>query len=350
MKFDRLITTLDYHHGQASRTIMSGYPPILGATMAEKARYYDDHLAWIHESLLREPRGHAGMLGSILTDPVDAESAVGVIFLHPQGQFEMCGDSTFATAFAVLESGIVTPTEPETRFTIDTVAGPVDITAQVEGGVVQHVAMTNVPSFYLGRVVHDIEGVGEVTIDVAYGGNQYAILDAQAIGLTASLEHSERIIRTGMKILDGDQAILSSLADDRSKGQIDLVAFSEDVAGQDHTYRVAIVYRPGLMPRSPSGTGMSSQLALRYFTGDLALNEPAVQHGVLGTSFSGRVVEEVESDGKPAIITEIGAKSHLMGIHQFVIADDDPFRHGFTMEVSNRQDLPGRLELSMAQN
>lgn len=90
MKFKHLITTMDYHHGQASRTIIAGYPPILGRTMVKKSRYYDDHLSWVHRSLIREPRGHANMLGSILTEPVSPEAAFGVLFLHAEGHSLRC--------------------------------------------------------------------------------------------------------------------------------------------------------------------------------------------------------------------------------------------------------------------
>jgi proline racemase len=170
------IYAIDHHHGQASRTTLSGYPTIHGATMPDKANYYLENLSWLHESLMREPRGHKNMLGSILTAPVNEGSEFGVLFQHAFGLFPSCGDSTFATAFAALETGLVTPVEPITRFKLDTVLGPLKIEADVSDGIVSEVRFENVPSYEVGRIHLKVPGLGDIDLDVAFGGHYHGFV------------------------------------------------------------------------------------------------------------------------------------------------------------------------------
>jgi proline racemase len=332
MKFRHLITTMDYHHGQASRTIIAGYPPILGLTMVGKARYYNEHLSWVHHSLIREPRGHANMLGSILTEPVSPEAAFGVLFLHAEGQFTMCGDSAFATAFAVLENGMVEPSIPVTEFGMDTVAGLVRVKAQIDQGVVTRVTLENVPSFYVGDYKIGIDQKTSVTIEVAYGGLYFAFIDSQQLGLMLAPENGKRIITLGMEILEkANTGLKIQYPYEELEQRIHLVTFYSKSSNKENHYRVANVYPPGRMGRTPSGTGISAHMALRYYKKELLLNRNFFQESIVGTAFTAKLTSESKKGSILFVIPEITTKSYLMGIHQFIIDPEDPFKEGFVI-------------------
>ncbi|MCD4677637.1 MAG: proline racemase family protein [Desulfobacula sp.] len=333
MKFKHLINTLDYHHGQASRTIISGYPPILGSTMKKKAAYYDKHLAWIHRSLIREPRGHANMLGSILTEPVSPEAAIGVLYLHAEGQFEMCGDSAFATAYAVLENGIVEPVEPLTEFAMDTVAGLVRVKAEVRDGSVNQVTIENVPAFYVEDYQTTLSTGTLVTLEIAYGGLYYALVDSNFIGISLKPKNAGRLIKLGMEII--------GLANDTLNIRhnyppydinINLVTFYEKLETQKSNYLVCNIYPPGRMGRTPSGTGLSAHLALRCHKGQLKLHQDFIQKSIVGTTFTGKLTGKSKKEGLVSYIPAISTRSYLMGINQYIIDPDDPFKEGFVLD------------------
>lgn len=327
MKFKHLINTLDYHHGQASRTIISGYPPILGKTMKEKASYYDKHLAWIHRSLIREPRGHANMLGSILTEPVTPEASIGVLYLHANGQFEMCGDSAFATAFAVLENGIVEPVEPITEFGMDTVAGLVKVKAMVNDGIVSQVSIENVPVFYINDYPITLSSGKKLTIEVAYGGLYYAFVDSHQVGLVLTPENSGSFIKLGMEIINiANNTLNIHQANQDETIKIDLTTFYDKQTDHKSDYKVCNIYPPGRMGRTPSGTGLSAHMALRFHKGQLKLNQDFVQKSIVGTIFTGKIIAQEKHN---RLVPIISTKSYLMGINQFIIDPDDPFKEGF---------------------
>ena len=167
------IYAIDHHHGQANRTVLSGYPTIRGATMREKEAFYLENLSWIHECMCREPRGHGAMLGSIVTEPVEEGSAFGVLFLHANGLFDGCGDSTFGTAAAAVETGLVEAMEPVTRLTMDSVMGPLHVEVDVSAGVVQEVRYDNLPAYHIKTLSIDLPGWGRTAVDLSHCGGQW---------------------------------------------------------------------------------------------------------------------------------------------------------------------------------
>jgi proline racemase len=328
---------MDYHHGQASRTIISGYPPIHGRTMEEKAQYYDDHLSWIHRSLLREPRGHANMLGSILTEPVTQEASLGVLYLHAEGQLAACGDSAFATAFCVLEIGMVEPIEPVTEFAMDTVAGLIRVRAYIKDGVIKSITLENVPSFYLGEYTVKISKGRIINLDVAYGGNYFAFVDSKQLGLPLKPENSKQIIELGMNIIEKVNITeMIKYPHEEKDPKVHLASFYLKNNNNAYNYRVANVYPPGRMGRTPSGTGTCAHMAIRHHKGELPLNQDFVQESIVGKSFTGRLIDEIEVKNDKniymTVVPEVSTKSYLMGIHQFIIDPKDPFKEGLLVD------------------
>jgi proline racemase len=333
MRLKNQIFAIDHHHGQASRTVLSGYPFIEGKTMRDKADYYLAKMSWVHESLIREPRGHRNMLGSIMTAPVNPGSAFGALFLHAYGLFDACGDSTFATASAALETGLVKMTEPITRFSFDTVLGPLHVEADVADGVLTEVRFENVPSYYVGRKTISVPEVGEVTLEVAFGGLFFGFIDAKSIPLTVAAQEEKAIIAVAQRIFSAVGPGFD-MVDEQSGKQVplDLITFVEKDLDQPNSYIVANVYKPGRMGRTPSGTGTSAHIALRAALGEYNSGEKFVQRSIVGTHFTGTAAPYTLPSGKTAVKPIIGAKSYMMAISQFVIDPEDPFGTGFILE------------------
>lgn len=333
MKLRNQVFAIDHHHGQASRTVLSGFPHIAGATMRDKAKFYLDNMSWVHESLIREPRGHRNMLGSIVTAPVNEGSAFGALFLHAFGLFDACGDSTFATAAAALETGLVTMAEPVTRFAIDTVLGPLQIEADVADGVVAEVRFANVSSYLVGTERVKIPGVGEIEIQVAFGGLYFGFVEAKSVPMEVSASAERDIIALSQKIFAavGEK---STLVDPHTGKAVplDLMTFVRTDSAEENIYTVANVYRPGRMGRTPSGTGTSAHIALRAAKGEYFPGGKFIQRSILGTDFIGTATETTLSSGTKGVKPVIGAKSYMMGINQHVIDPSDPFGRGFILE------------------
>jgi proline racemase len=326
------IYAIDHHHGQASRTILSGYPSIRGATMRDKSNYYLENLSWIHESLIREPRGHRNMLGAILTEPVSEDAAFGIIFNHAFGVFDSCGDSTFAAAAAIIETGLIAAVEPVTRFSLDTVLGPIGIEVDVSDGVVNMVRFENVPSYDIGRVTLDVPGLGSVGLDVGFGGQYHGFVDADSMGLEVDRTREADLVsaanriwahggrETGVTDPETGRAIVLNLVSFISKNK------------EKNSYSVAHVYPPGRMGRTPGGTGTSALMGILANRGEYDASDTFTMKSVLGLDFTGTGTPVAMSSGATAIRPKLGAKSFMMGIHHFVIDPTDPFKHGFILE------------------
>ena len=201
MKFSRIITAIDTHSsGEATRIIIGGIPKLPGKTMAEKQAYFQKHFDHLRTALLQEPRGFAGLLGAVITEPTVPEADVGVIYLWTGGYFSACGDSTYSVSAMLVNTGMVEVEEPVTEIVLDTVAGLVRTRVRVVDGEAEEIAMQGTPSFYLKTVKVDVPGVGEVEADIAYGGLWYAFIDAKSLDLVPTKENKDEWIKLGWKI------------------------------------------------------------------------------------------------------------------------------------------------------
>jgi len=244
----------------------------------------------------------------------------------------MCGDSAFATAYAVLENGMVEPVEPLTEFAMDTVAGIVRVKAEVRDGCVNQVTIENVPAFYVKDYQTTLSAGTPVTLEVAYGGLYYAFVDSSQIGIALEPENAGRLIKLGMEIIGLANDTLNIRKNHPPQNvTINLVTFYEKLETLKSDYLVCNVYPPGRMGRTPSGTGLSAHIALRCHKGQLKLHQDFIQESIVGTTFTGRLTGENKKEGLVSYIPTITTKSYLMGINQFIIDPDDPFKEGFVL-------------------
>ncbi len=330
------ITTIDAHTaGEPLRIITSGFPDIPGKTILEKRQYARQHYDHLRKTLMWEPRGHADMYGCILTPPVTPDGDVGVLFMHNEGFSTMCGHGIIGLVKVGVETGYFPAQGAQTVIKIDTPAGRVTATAHLrEDGYVERVSFLNVPSFLLERDLRvQVEGVGTVTCDIAFGGAFYAYVDADSVGVEITPENQRTLIDVGMRI---KRAVMSSYNIVHPDGNPDLnflygtILVKRFANGAVHSRNVCI-FAEGEVDRSPTGTGVSGRLAIHHARGELGLNEMITIESLISTPFTGRVVETTQVGGLPAIIPEVGGTAYITGKQMFIIDPDDPLANGFLL-------------------
>ncbi len=278
-----------------------------------------------------EPRGHADMYGCILLPPAEAGSDFGVLFLHNEGFSTMCGHGIIAVTTVVLEAGLVPAQQPHTVLRIDTPAGLVVATATVHERRVEHVAFTNVPSFVSALDVRlPVPGLGEIVCDIAFGGAFYAYVDAAAVGLTCTPEQLRPLIAAGSAI---KHAVIDAFPVEHPEQPGLSFLYGTIFTGPPHEAgahsRQVCVFADGEVDRSPTGTGVAGRLALLRARGRIGIDEPVIIESIIGSRFSGRVLEDVLVAGAPAVIPEVAGRAFITGRHEFVIDPRDPLCHGF---------------------
>ena len=328
------IKTLDVHAaGEPLRIITAGLPPIPGKTMLEKRRYAQEQLDDLRTALMWEPRGHADMYGCILTEAVSADGNLGVLFLHNEGFSTMCGHGIIGLATAVLETGLIRITGDQPVLRIDTPAGRVTARVRLENGRAKEVSFLNVPSYVvaLDQSV-DVPGFGKLTVDLAFGGAFYAFCRAEDLGVRLVSEEFRRLIDLGMRV---KRAVGESLPIrhpvEEELGFLYGTIIVGPPADSAHHSRNVCVFAGGEVDRSPTGTGVSARAAIHYARGELRKGESFVVESILGTSFSGRVVEVTQLGPYKAVIPEVTGSAWIIGRCEFLIDPADPLRRGFIL-------------------
>lgn len=315
-----------------TRVVTGGVGPIPGDSMLERKLHFERHMDGMRLMLMREPRGHGAMSGAILQPPLLEEADWGVVFIEVSGCLPMCGHGTIGVATVLVETGMVDVTEPETVVRLDTPAGLVEARVAVEDGRARSVALRNVPSFLLARD-GKIELEGQVlSYDMAFGGNFYAILPAEVAGLDVDPARASELVERGLEVMAAVNAAdrPEHPADPRISG-CKHVIFTAPGEDGPHSQRSATSIHPGWLDRSPCGTGTSAKLAALHARGELGVGEEFVNRSVIGTRFAGRIVEETEVGGLPAVVPEISGRAWITGMGEYVLDPDDPFPEGFAL-------------------
>ncbi|WP_068924129.1 proline racemase family protein [Planobispora rosea] len=333
MRTRRVFHAVDSHtEGMPTRVITGGVGVVPGATMAERREYFVRHLDNVRTLLMYEPRGHAAMSGAILQPPTRPDADYGVLYIEVSGCLPMCGHGTIGVATVLVETGMVEVAEPVTVVRLDTPAGLVTAEVRVEDGAAVEVTLTNVASYSAGldRVV-EVPGFGEVGYDLAYGGNFYAIVRLEALGLPYDRAYGQRLLEAGLAIMEAineeDEPVHP--LDGRVRGchHVYLAAPGSDARHSRH----AMAIHPGWFDRSPCGTGTSARMAQLHARGELALGESFVNESFIGTRFTGRLAGETSVAGLPAVIPRITGRAWVTGTAQYFLDPRDPFPEGFLL-------------------
>lgn len=328
------ITAIDAHTGgEPLRVITSGFPDIPGKTILEKRHYAVTHYDHLRKALMWEPRGHADMYGCLLTSPVTSDGDVGVLFMHNEGFSTMCGHGIIGLVKVGIETGEFPITGEKTIIKIDTPAGRVTATAHIRDNKVQQVSFVNVLSFLLASDCSvTVEGLGDVSYDLAYGGAFYAYVDADAIGIEISRSNVNHLIDAGKRI---KHAVMTSHDFQHPNGDEDLnflygTIFVQLLDGDVHSRNVCI-FADGEVDRSPTGTGVSGRLAIHHAKGELPIGETILIESIIGSQFAGRVLKTTTINQQSAILPEVTGTAYITGINRLLIDPEDPLAHGFLL-------------------
>ncbi|MGW2563718.1 proline racemase family protein [Streptomyces sp. NPDC001514] len=334
MRTRRVFHAVDSHtEGMPTRVITGGVGVVPGATMAERRLYFIEHMDHLRTLLMYEPRGHAAMSGAILQPPTRPDADFGVLYIEVSGLLPMCGHGTIGVATVLVETGMVPVSEPVTTVRLDTPAGLVTVDVQVENGAATSVTLTNVPAFCaaLDRRV-EVPGYGAVTYDLAFGGNFYAFVELEALGLPFDRARKDDLLAAGLAIMDAINA-----SPDRP-----VHPEQSEIAGVKHVYlaapgsdarhsRHAMAIHPGWFDRSPCGTGTSARMAQLHARGQLPLDHDFVNESFIGTRFTGRLTEETTVGAVPAVVPTVTGRAWITGTAQYFLDPDDPFPGGFLL-------------------
>lgn len=334
MQFSHVFRTIESHTGgNPTRTIVSGVPRLLGATMMDKVHYFQTHYDWIRTALMYEPRGHGVMSGCVLTDPVHPEADYGVIYIEVGGYLPMCGHDTIGLVTALIDSGQVPPEEPVTRVVLDTPSGIVATEARVSGGRVLSVSFDNVPAFVYARDLQvTVPGLPEISVDVAWGGNFYGLVSAEAVGLELLPQNARRAVRLAQQI----RRAVNEAADivHPELPQVRGLTHVEFYGAPSHPeadVKNMVVVPPGGVDRSPCGTGTTAKAAVLYDRGELHRGGSFVHESVTGALFSAEILGTARVGNFDGVRVRISGSAHVYGESTFVLEPDDPLRSGFLL-------------------
>ncbi|WNI21641.1 proline racemase family protein [Streptomyces sp. ITFR-16] len=333
MRSRHIFHAVDSHtEGMPTRVITGGIGTLPGATMAERRTHFMAHRDAVRTLLMYEPRGHAAMSGAVLQPPTRPDADFGVLFMEVSGCLPMCGHGTIGVATVLVETGMVTVTEPVTTVRLDTPAGLVTAEVRVEDGAAASVTLTNVPAFSAGLgLTVKVPGLGTVPYDLAYGGNFYAMVRLDDIGLPFDRSRKDELLAAGLALMDAvnaaDRPVHPLDPDIHGLKHVQLIAAGSDAAHSRH----AMAIHPGWFDRSPCGTGTSARMAQLHARGELPLESDFVNESFIGTRFTGRLVAETTVGTLPAVVPTVTGRAWITGTAQYFLDPADPFPEGFLL-------------------
>ncbi|WP_353644301.1 4-hydroxyproline epimerase [Mesorhizobium sp. WSM2239] len=318
--------------GNPVRLVAGGGPLLKGATMMERRAHFLAEYDWIRTGLMFEPRGHDVMSGSILYPPTRDDCDLAILFIETSGCLPMCGHGTIGTVTMAIEHGLVRPRKPGV-LRLDTPAGLVIAEYKQVGEYVEEVRITNVPSFlYAEGLAVECPVLGSLKVDVAYGGNFYAIVEPQE-NYRDMDDHSAGDLIAWSPVLRERLNEQYSFVhpENPSINRLSHILWTGAPKHPDAHARNAVFYGDKAIDRSPCGTGTSARMAQLHAKGRLKVGDDFVHESIIGSLFKGRVESETEMGGKSAIIPSIGGWARMTGLNTIFIDDRDPFAHGFVV-------------------
>lgn len=317
--------------GNPVRIIKEGKPELNGATMADKRIHFMNEYDWIRKGLMFEPRGHDLMSGSFLYPPADDKNDIGIVFIETSGCLPMCGHGTIGAMTIGIEEGLIQPKVPG-EIRLETPAGLVLVKYKQEGEKVRSVKLTNIPSFLHSEALTvNCPDLGELKVDVAYGGNFYAIVDPQQNFSGLQNYSADQLVRWSRAIREEMNERYSFVhpEDDRIKGLSHLL-WTGEVLDKNSSARNAVFYGDKAIDRSPCGTGTSARMAQWAAKGWLKEGDEFIHESIIGSRFIGRIEERTTCGTYQAIVPSIEGWARITGYNSIIIdPEDDPYAHGF---------------------
>ena len=333
MRSRKAITVIGCHAGgEIGNVIVGGVLPPAGGTVFEQMQSLakDDSL---RNLLLREPRGSVAAHANLIVKSNRLDCDAGFIIMEPTEYPPMSGSNTICVATVLLETGMVPMREPETTLRLEAPAGVVEVRASCRDGRCESVELTNVPCFADQLDVPlEVEGIGHVNVDVAYGGMWYAIADARRLGFELKPSEARELSRAGELIRAAARRQLKCVHPENPEIRgVSIVQIAEPWRGIDATTRNAVVVAPGRLDRSATGTGLCARMAVLHARGLMQVGDGMTHASVLGTTFDGRIVSETTVGDRTAIVPAIRGSAWITGVSQIYLDPDDPFPEGYVL-------------------
>lgn len=333
MRSSKVIHIVGCHaEGEVGDVITGGVAPPPGDTLWEQSRWIAQDEG-LRNFVLNEPRGGVFRHLNLLVPPKDPRAAAGFIIMEPVHTPPMSGSNSICVATVLLDTGIVPMTEPETRFFIEAPGGLVEVTAQCRDGKAESVRVKNHPSFAaLLDATIEVEGLGTLTVDTAYGGDSFVLVDAQALGFALSPDEAVDLAAMGMRITRAaTEQVGFAHPTNPDWRHISFCQFTAPVIRQDGVWtgRNTVAIEPGKLDRSPTGTGCSARMAILHARGQLSVGERFIGESIIGTRFDCRIEALADLGGVRAIIPSIQGRAWITEVKQLLLDPTDPFPSGY---------------------
>lgn len=331
--FKKYINCIDAHTaGEPLRIITSGFPPIPGETMLEKRAYVKNNLDDLRKLVMLEPRGHNDMYGCIITSPATSDGDFGVLFIHNDGLSTMCGHGIIAVSKVVARTGFIQSNDKK-KIKIDTPAGRIIANINYEDGEVESISFLNVPSFvYKDNVKLNLKKVGNITVDIVYGGAFYAFVESKSLNEKINPKNAKKLIEIGMTIKNeimDKMTVKHPIKKDISGIYGTIITDPLEIKNNEVISRNVCIFADGQVDRSPTGTGTSARVSLLQQKGYLDIDEILINKSIIDTIFEGRIVENIKIDKFNGVISEIKGNAYITGFNNLVLENDDRLSSGF---------------------
>ncbi len=336
MKSSRNITVVGCHaEGEVGRVVTGGVLPPPGASVFEMQQHLMNHDDGFRKFLLYEPRGGAFVHTNLIVPACDPAAEAGFIIMEPTDYPPMSGSNSMCVATVLLETGMVKMTEPETRIVLETPGGLIEVVAECRDGRCERVTTQNVPCYasHLDVAV-EVEGLGTLSADIAYGGAFFVIVDAQALGFQLTRDEARECVEIGERIKTATVEQYPVVHSENP--DIHTVTFTEltlPVVEEDgvKTGRNTVVVSPGKLDRSPCGTGTSARLAALHAKGEIGVGEAYLSRSIIDTEFGASIVREQTIGQERGIVPNISGRAWITGVTQMSLDPQDPFPEGYTL-------------------
>jgi proline racemase len=335
MRSSKTIHVISAHaEGEVGDVIVGGVQPPPGATLWEQSRWIAQDQT-LRNFLLNEPRGGVFRHVNLLVPPKDPTADAAFIIMEPEDTPPMSGSNSICVATVLLDAGIIPMQEPETRLVLEAPGGLVRVRAECRNGKAERIFVQNLPSFAADLGVPlDVEGLGRLTVDTAYGGDSFVIVDAAALGLKLVAEEAHFIARTGVKITNAaNRQLRFHHPENPDWTHFSFCLFAGLVSRDGHhlTAGSAVAVQPGKVDRSPTGTALSARMAVLHAKGEMGPDDRLTIVSVIGSTFEGRIVEQTTVGDRAAVVPEISGRGWITGIHQHMLDPDDPWPEGYRL-------------------
>ncbi len=331
MRAPHVIHVVSAHaEGEVGDVITDGVTPPPGETIWDQRTWIAQD-GTLRNLLLNEPRGGVFKHVNLLVPPKDPEADAAFIIMEPEDTPPMSGSNTICVATVLLETGVLPMFEPVTKLILEAPGGLVHVRAECENGKAKRISVQNLPSFAQKLdAILEVDGVGTLTVDTAFGGDSFVIVDAPALGFSISPDEAGDIARLGIKITNAANEQLGFSHPVLHEWQhISFCNFATPVVSG--TTRSAVAIQPGKIDRSPTGTGVSARMAVLAARGLMKADDTLITRSIIGGEFTGRICEITDLNGTPAIIPEISGRAWITGTHQHLVDHDDPWPTGYRL-------------------